>query len=395
MTFKNAKTVMFASLIAAMILPLTTMGFAVADDVNSENIGKTLIKEKLSHKEIPLKIEKKNLLKTYQELESDSEKVILEKQIDALNNKITQWYEDRFDQSKYDLASEKQQILSEYIVELSYQKGITESQKLLPISMIGYDYVENSLEISINPKYFTSENIEGYLTEIRNVVGNQVDITISPMEILKTQACTSRTASVCDPIKGGVEFEVDNDYLCTVGFKATYDGDTGFMTAGHCIENLTSVTINQPDHDSDDIGDGVEDYYYHNSDCDCGFVKETHANRSMDDGVYGLVDPGQTANPFVGMTVTMSGAVSGNENGNVDHINTNAWVDDDNDGNGDKFIKEFILSDYGQDIGDSGAPVMSGNSLVGLHAAGDGEDIAVFTKHNQFTEHFSGMSWGF
>ncbi len=390
----KTKTILFASLIAAMILPFSVMGLAEA--VQDTNNGETFIKNELSSKDIPLKQERKNLVKSHNLTESLSEKTNLEKEINVLDTQIQKWYDDRFDQTKYDIAAEKQQQLSKHIVDSSNELGISESQNSLPITMISYDYVENSMEVTINPKYFTTENVENYERQIRDVVGNGVDITLSPMEVLSLQSCTHRTSSVCDPIKGGVEFEANGDN-CTVGFKATFDGDTGFMTAGHCVDGMigSSATINQPDHDSTDIGNVEGEYYYHGTDCDCGFVSELVSGRSMDDGVYGNYDPSGTANPFVNMSVKLSGAYSEIESGSVDHINTNAWVDEDGDGDGDSFIYELILADYGQEFGDSGGPIMSGNSLVGLHTAGDGEDIAVFTKHNQFTEHFSGMSWGF
>ena len=236
-----------------------------------------------------------------------------------------------------------------------------------------------------------------YIKSIREVVGNDVDITISPMDVLHMQSCTSRTASVCDPIKGGVAFDANGSGACTVGFKATFDGDTGFVTAGHCVDEMIGsfATINQPVHNSSDIGNVESEYFYNNTDCDCGFVSVLDSERSMDNGVYGNYDPVTTANPFVGMTVKLSGASSGIKSGVIYDIGMNYWAYMDDDDIPDVYLIEMVLVTYPQSVGDSGSPIMSGNALVGIHSSGNGVDVAGFTKHSKFTDHFVGLSWGF
>src|SRR5574338_1102654 len=104
-----------------------------------------------------------------------------------------------------------------------------------------------------------SEYIPKYTKLIRSIVGNEVNLVLGPGELEKPIACTSRTASECEPIKGGVEVEIDNASICSVMFKATYNSKTGFPTAGHCFidssgNNRTGTTIQQPSSSSTDIG---------------------------------------------------------------------------------------------------------------------------------------------
>ena len=357
---KNIKLLVFASLIVVMILPFSVVDSAPNERVHENTKVKTIIKNVPSHKEVPDIVDRNELIKSHTITKSEYNKVILENKIKVLDIKIQKWYDDRFDQSKYNLAREKQEVLSQYIIEQSTELGIKKFYESLPITMIGYDYVDNTLEISINPTDFETDNIKDHIKSIREVIGNDVDITISPMEVLHVQSCTSRTASVCDPIKGGVAFDANGSGACTVGFKATFDGDTGFVTAGHCVDEMIGsfATINQPVHNSTDIGNVESEYFYDNTDCDCGFVSVLDSERSMDNGIYGNYDPVTTTNPFVGMTVKLSGAVAGIEYGTVLNINTETWADIDMDGTPDVFLTEMILADYPQSVGDSGDPIV-------------------------------------
>ena len=57
-------------------------------------------------------------------------------------------------------------------------------------------------------------------------------------------------------------------------------------------------------------------------------------------------------------------------------------------------IKYLVVGDYDSTGGDSGAPIVSGTALVGIHS-GAGCSDHYFTKHSKFTTYFSGLSWGF
>ncbi|MDE1814930.1 MAG: hypothetical protein KGI05_09760, partial [Thaumarchaeota archaeon] len=59
--------------------------------------------------------------------------------------------------------------------------GFKNRAQHLPWSTIGYDYVHNSLEVTILPEYFTTDAIPKYFEKIRSIVGNDVDITLSPL----------------------------------------------------------------------------------------------------------------------------------------------------------------------------------------------------------------------
>ena len=394
MTAKTSKIILLAVIFSAIVIPLTIMGSADA----ANNIGKTVIKNQPQNSDIPLFDERQTLFKTLDSLENESNRANVEKQIEVLNAKIQTWYDERFDQAKYDLAIKSKTILRENLKDLQSGKGDMEAYEILPWVTRGYDYENNALEVRIDSKYFTEENIPKYIKTIRSLVGDEVDITVGPGEMRVAEACTSRSTSECEPIQGGVRVEADNAETGTVGYKATYNSKTGFITAGHMFVDSSGnqragTTIQQHPASTTDIGNletnnlfkGVATW------CDCAFVSELSATRSMSNGVYGMTTPTTTANPFVNMGVTMSGGFTGTSSGSVTNINLDYCYDLDGNGSCETAVNDAIVASYSSQGGDSGSPIMSGNTLVGMHVASSG----TFMKHNAVTNSFPGLTWGF
>lgn len=72
---------------------------------------------------------------------------------------------------------------------------------------------------------------------------------------------------------------------CTVGFKATYNGEPGFVTAGHCVAGGAGDTVGQRT-SLDPVGIVVKET--HNwliTPCDCAFIKMSNG-RNMSDNVF-------------------------------------------------------------------------------------------------------------
>lgn len=88
----------------------------------------------------------------------------------------------------------------------------------------------------------------------------------------------------------------------------------------------------------------------------------------------------------------MYGAVSGVETGYVTNPSTFLYVSQSN-----TILQDVVSTTYVRAGGDSGAPVTEAFSgdpgFVGIHVAGSSNN-AYFVKHNQFTNNFSGLSWG-
>jgi hypothetical protein len=118
----------------------------------------------------------------------------------------------------------------------------------------------------------------------------------------------------------------------------------------------------------------------------------------MSDRVFGMPDPVATANPFVNMQVTMSGGKSGLRTAFVSNADYQLALDLDSNGSYDTWITHTAVAPYLSQSGDSGSPVMSGNSLIGIHISGVDSLQAgdrYFTKASTITSTFSGLTWGF
>ena len=403
MTYKNAKTILFAALLVAMILPFSGMVMvdATNENTNDKEKGKTKIRHNSEQSEIPGWIERDNLHKSKDKLTHQGDKDNVQKQIDQETAKIQEWLDNRMNISKKELADSKSKILTKASMAKIQKFGEKTAHVELPIGGIGYDYVNNALEIAIHPDVFTDENIPKYEKNIRKIVGDKVDITFVKAQLVKLQSCNDRNTTECQPIKGGVLFDVDDGLPCTVGFKATYNNKIGFVTAGHCVnEGDTSTEIEQPTSSTTDIANVISETYnpYSTMTCDCAFIEETHINRSMDDGVFENYDPGATANPFKNMYVTMSGGKSELRSEYVSESSYTLSLDLNSNGWFDTYITNVAVAPYLSQAGDSGSPVMSGNSLVGIHIGGTGNlDIGdrYFVKASTITSEFSGLEWGF
>lgn len=389
-----------------MILPFSMMDVSAGSSENAnekaiEKTGKTIIRHNSRESTIPGWEARDDMLKKIGSLEDASDRANLQKQIDATTAQIQKWLDDRMDKSKKELADEKSEVLVNAHMNLIQTLGQKDANEQLPIGGIGYDYANNALEIAIHPDVFTDENIVKYEKNIRKIIGNEIDITFTKAQLVHLQSCTDRNTTECEPIQGGVLFDVDDGLPCSVGFKATYNSKTGFVTAGHCVNGGGSSTeIEQPTASTTDIANVVSETYtpFTTMSCDCAFIEETHASRSMSDKVFGMVDPATTASPFVNMQVTMSGGKSGLRTAFVSNADYQLALDLDSNGSFDTWVTHTVVAPYLSQSGDSGAPVMSGNSLIGIHFAGADSLQAgdrYFTKASTITSTFSGLTWGF
>lgn len=240
MTTKTIKTILFASLVVAMILPFSMMDVSAAVNENAnenakEKTGKTIIRHNSRESEIPGWVERDELVKKFDETEDKLERDNTQKQMDTITAQIQKWLDDRMDMAKKELADEKSEILVNAHMNLVQTLGDKAAHEQLPIGGIGYDYVNNALEIAIHPDVFYDENIPKYEKNIREIIGDEVDITFVKAQLVQLQSCTDRNTTSCEPIQGGVLFDVNDGLPCSVGFKATYNSKIGFVTAGHCV----------------------------------------------------------------------------------------------------------------------------------------------------------------
>lgn len=88
---------------------------------------------------------------------------------------------------KEKLIREKQEILSDALTVAGKQSGgFKNGTQSLPWSTIGYDCVDNALEVGIPPQYFNTDSLPKYFEVIRSIVGYNIDVDLSPQEYATT-----------------------------------------------------------------------------------------------------------------------------------------------------------------------------------------------------------------
>ena len=401
LTSRTTKTILVLGLLTALMIPIAGMSFVDAQTSNDSTIGKNFIKNEISSESIPLdreRVKEINIDINNKDL-SMAQKASLQEELDTIGQDLRDWHEKNNDPIKEKLAREKQELLNSII--LGETSNTDEEQKLLdsiPFTTIRYDYVDNALEITIEPEKHNPENISKYIQNIRKLIGYEVDLTLSPAPHPMQNGCSSRS-SFCDEPEGGMRFGVDGygvGQYCSIGFRATYNNELGFVTAGHCLADLSGEDVVQPNGGTT-IG-WVEFEEYDDSggnSYDAGFVAMDDEVAEMSDNIFGTSNPNTTKNASFGMQVTMSGGTSEVKTGYVTAENVTADY-------GASYVTQLVAASYDADGGDSGSPVIMFESgvakLVGIHSGTENPESgndAFFTRQEKVTSEISGLAWDF
>ncbi len=343
------KTILFASVIAAMILPFSMMDFAEAQEqtksekrfakflkLNEKQERLTAKLDSLIHKDAaPSKIEKieMKIAKIQKKMDKLQQKEIQAVAIDASDmadletRAATIMDEVRNPNSAHFLNEDA----TYFINQIDRSIVVTVTEDLMP------DVVQRNS---------AQEGISG---------PSPLDSIDYEIEVVKKNShfvnCSQRQAD-CDYGIGGIAIK-QGTATSTLGFSAVQtDGDTGFVTVAHGV-NSQGATVKQYPNRSVGTVDTID-----NGKCDCAFVK-TNSNLSTIYKVY--TDPGKTSsitsyatsgNPSIGTWLMMTGVTS-----EVQYGQYKGWHSS----------YESMVTDYTSADGDSGAPVTTTGTSVKLY----------------------------
>ena len=396
---KKTQTILFASLIVAMILPFSMMDTATAEK-NIDNV-KTNIKSKVSYDYMPTKEDVKKELKS----KGHTKKQIEKMDLDTLHfDKHQKWLKENHDPVKEVLIREKQIVLTEMVID-DFQNTDESLDNYLPWTSIGYDYKDNALEITIEPKKFTDENIQKYVYIIRSIIGDEIDITISPLDAgLEQVSCWTR--DTCGDLEAGVKIDIQGKFSCTLGFAATYQDNPGFVTAGHCFDGSRVGT--NVYHSGAYIGDLVRETATTStsgSRCDCAFVRST-SNFDVSDKTFGITNDADRAGTTT-KNKQIKASLGGNTNdvkmGIILDVNRSFSVDEEGTNGNDYIYKYVAVTNISVKSGDSGSPVFgqNGQELLGFMVSAlkgtddNPQQRSIYVKHEKFTTYYRGLEWDF
>jgi hypothetical protein len=279
---KTTKTILFASLIAALILPFSAMNFADAETDNNKADRKA-IHDELKNADAS---EKKALTERYlvknQELNDSIHKTLQRdyvaewKTIDLVSIDLA---EERFTvneelktlkdsekiKAKKSEITDKDSKILEIRAQIDkLQSEARESIKMNPglenkltkqannlqdsygnsenaFVMAGIDYEQKKLVVELTSEFDNSSSFENtsvaIAETIRTLVGdNEVIISVDTFEPV---TCTNYLVACTPDRVGGVALYRADDAVNlagSIGYKATWSGITGYVTAGHAVD---------------------------------------------------------------------------------------------------------------------------------------------------------------
>ncbi|WP_307821992.1 S1 family peptidase [Streptomyces coffeae] len=210
-------------------------------------------------------------------------------------------------------------------------------------------------------------------TEGQSVVV-QADSTVSDAEIAKIKKAAGpnggalrieRTrGKLTRLLSGGDPIYASSGWRCSAGFNVHVGTSYYILTAGHCTEGYPTwrTRLGLP------IGPTAYSSFPVN---DYGYISYTNAllphpsNVNLYNGTYRTITG--AANASVGMLVQRSGSTTGLHSGTVTGLNYTV-----NYGGGD-IVYQMIRTNVCAEPGDSGGPLFSGNTAIGLTSGGTGD----------------------
>ncbi|XRQ13797.1 S1 family peptidase [Actinomadura welshii] len=148
---------------------------------------------------------------------------------------------------------------------------------------------------------------------------------------------------------------------CSLGFNVTDGSDYFFLTAGHCTEGGTTWT----DESGTTLGGNAGSSFPGD---DYGIVRYSSAPEDTQGGVIGsggFQDITGAATPTVGQSVTRSGSTTGVHGGQVTALNQTVNYQEGS-------VSGLIRTTVCAEPGDSGGPLFSGSTALGLTSGGSG-----------------------
>ncbi len=389
----NFKTILFASLIVAMILPFSAMN--LADAAPNENVnekGKLYLKDTKNNKTDDVN----ELNKLHEIIENDNSSEADKKKSSKRMNEIKQQFEN---QGKKISDEKRNEIRSQIDIVSFVVDEIIKNDKI-HIVAIGTDFENQAIKISIDREGLTDKKIEFVEKKIRKAIDDDADITIVYADPIVFTSCSQ--TSDCNPMQGGVKIIAEGATHCSMGYKATYDEKIGFVTAGHCMQNTSSgqKVYNYNNWWEDDLlGSVIKNTLSYGTSCDCAFVEETEADESISNKVYNDITLSGTYFPTEYTYVVLKGYVSGTSYLGITDSYTVIYPSFDGGQTTVKIIGAVETNGYAS-LGDSGGTVYeawgSTPSFAGIFTAtmSQSSTPSYYTPYYNIQNNFSGITFG-
>ncbi len=420
MTINNAKTILFASLIVAMILPFSTMDFADAKQDNNQRMEtKKQNIENLGEETSNLYGKIFDLEAQLEDLESETSTDETVKKQQKIEKKIADAY------GKLNKLQERAYKLFE-IPEKRYQKLLEAKQDIINqyqdtgmLDDIFIDHSDESIQVILHSDYFDSHkdsvksNADSIaaskrLATLASVDGDIGNIKVGIKHFTKSSAVASDV--VCAELDSTRSDRHTKCARVTISFPATRGSVDGFVTVGHAFDDVlsasagipsTQLDVFQPGPDYTQPSRGGVGVIPSNAPADRDTFSDTYwQNQIIGHITYGIyqgstvhdsafvdLDSGETVNAKVNLWRDREYSIRSYESTASQSVGNYVYQSGATTGvTGGYIISKGniggIYAAYHECDGDSGAPVgrySSGFKVFGIHA-GQADDNTYFNQ---------------
>jgi len=386
----NIQTILFASLLVAMILPFSTMSLAEA--IPNENANEKA-KEKDRTNEFKENAKKNNKIRDELQIDynefldlkgkiKNAEKKtslssIEDKQLKE-NKKRSEELSNKFEVRqkelhKNDIPEAKLNKMMENQDE--FETELIKTELIQVVTSVGIDLATKEIQIGLNQDIVNDSNINDIVSQMDAIMPKNTNWHFVYSDTIQNLACNQ---SQCAPLIGGNEIRIDNGQSsesdwkkCSFGYKAKKGSSYGIVTAGHCLDGY----LNKDVHDSvgTAIGYTVSESYYWGTSCDCGWILA--GNSLIDNKVYLDSSTQTTITKTTSDTsqqnddIVKSGITTGATVGTVSAINVSGF-----DFWAGYYVKDLVRSNLNAQKGDSGGTVVELGSENDLYGVLSGKD---------------------
>lgn len=383
MTYKNAKIILFASIFVAMVLSISVTSLAEAapnEHANEMSKYKTVDIGKFADGTLDEQkgVDRINYLREICITTKDCH----EDEIEQINNEVKKLY--KVDPEQRELMDVNIELFQEYMENVLFSNLETGEERMnsFPIVSIGVNSKGKAIQITLDSDYAKGKDFNKYKKIIDDFFDKDVKVKIRVSEGIYIDSHTyNREYLTVSPLQGGASIGLETSsglYNCTIGYLATdSNGNVGIVSAGHCPDSVGD-TVRQPVTGINDVAEvtrKISSTY-----CDCSFSILDDQNNFGPYVLYnsqysiGVTGTNTIGTDDVGITIAMSGAVSGYRTGQITDNSFDVYD------NGVRILSKVVVAQYVSSVGDSGAPILDGSKLTGIHVAHDitnGDDYSV------------------
>ena len=386
-TSKTIKTILFAGLLAAMILPFSAMDVAEAQTDQKNPRDKT--SERMQEKEARELISKKinvlghehNDLKEKLKHESDkNEQEKINKRINEIKTKM-----DKIEQDNHKKDIPQAQMEKLISQQESFEEKLLDSSVFEFVTSIGIDITSKEIQIGIDQDRVNSDNIDSVVADLEQMMPNNAKwhvVYSDRAELLSHSSCTQKE---CNPLIGGNYIKVGTELPCSFGFQAKKGSTWGWITAGHCADGLVGTSVK--DYSNQYAGTVNTEKFYWGTSCDCAWITASSSltdNRVFGFGTTHTITKTTQASSQQNDTIMKTGQAGGLDFGTVSAINVTVLNIQDGE-----YIKNLVRSNAVMDHGDSGGSVVESSDRGDLYGIVSTHDLWGYyhTPIDQITAH--------